>query len=299
MGPRPPSSSPSPVRTVRASPAGSSVPSHPLPRRARRGAGPGPRPAPPLRRGRGHPRAATRRCWRPSRPARPPGRSPGHGGPAGRPTARRRGGASWSRCSPRARSPRRSAGFFGSIAASGANVDRIVRLSRYPVTSYELVVSGGDPDRLRRELGREAARLPGRRGRAAGRPPPPGQAPDRARRRLDPPPGRGHRPAGRPGRRAPGGGGGDRGGHGRRARFRRGPGRAGGPPGRPGRAGAGRRGRDLVLAPGARTLVAPCAPGLRDGHRERWLHPGDRPGWPTSSASTTWRPTRSRWATAG
>ncbi len=50
-------------------------------------------------------------------------------------------------------------GVFAHVAAGGANVDRIVQLSRYPVTSYELVVSGGDPDRLRRELGREAARL--------------------------------------------------------------------------------------------------------------------------------------------
>jgi len=48
-------------------------------------------------------------------------------------------------------------GLFGLIAACGANVERIVRLSRYPVTSYELVVAGGDPDQLRRQLGREAA----------------------------------------------------------------------------------------------------------------------------------------------
>jgi len=51
------------------------------------------------------------------------------------------------------------AGVFASIAAGGANVDRIVRLARYPVKSYELTVSGGDPGRLRRELGAEAARL--------------------------------------------------------------------------------------------------------------------------------------------
>jgi len=48
---------------------------------------------------------------------------------------------------------------FGRIAAVGGNVDRIVRLATYPVTSYELLVSGGDPARLRRELGHEAARL--------------------------------------------------------------------------------------------------------------------------------------------
>jgi phosphoserine phosphatase len=50
-------------------------------------------------------------------------------------------------------------GLFAHIAACGGNVDRIVRLATYPVTSYELAVSGGDPDRLRRELGAEAARL--------------------------------------------------------------------------------------------------------------------------------------------
>jgi phosphoserine phosphatase len=44
------------------------------------------------------------------------------------------------------------------IAACGGNIDRIVRLSNYPVTSYELVVSGGDPVRLRQELGAEASR---------------------------------------------------------------------------------------------------------------------------------------------
>ncbi|HVX22400.1 MAG TPA: phosphoserine phosphatase SerB [Acidimicrobiales bacterium] len=49
-------------------------------------------------------------------------------------------------------------GVFGRIAAAGGNVDRIVRLSRYPVTSYQLVVSGGDAGRLRRELAAEAAR---------------------------------------------------------------------------------------------------------------------------------------------
>src|SRR6185437_8287433 len=49
-------------------------------------------------------------------------------------------------------------GLFGRIAAAGGNVDRIVRLSRYPVTSYQLVVSGGEPGRLRRELSAEAAR---------------------------------------------------------------------------------------------------------------------------------------------
>jgi phosphoserine phosphatase len=46
---------------------------------------------------------------------------------------------------------------FSRLADAGANVDRIVRLARYPVTSYELTVSGGNPDRLRRDLSAEAA----------------------------------------------------------------------------------------------------------------------------------------------
>ncbi|MDQ3931232.1 MAG: phosphoserine phosphatase SerB [Actinomycetota bacterium] len=38
------------------------------------------------------------------------------------------------------------------IATAGANIDRITRMSRYPVVSYELVVSGGDVDALRAGL---------------------------------------------------------------------------------------------------------------------------------------------------
>ncbi|MDP9022536.1 MAG: phosphoserine phosphatase SerB [Actinomycetota bacterium] len=43
------------------------------------------------------------------------------------------------------------------IAGAGANIDRIVRLSRYPVVSYELVVSGGHADTLRAGLLHAAA----------------------------------------------------------------------------------------------------------------------------------------------
>lgn len=46
---------------------------------------------------------------------------------------------------------------FQAISASGANVDRIARLARYPVTSYELAVSGGDPNVLRRNVAATAA----------------------------------------------------------------------------------------------------------------------------------------------
>jgi len=39
-----------------------------------------------------------------------------------------------------------------TIAATGANIDRIRRLSRYPVTTFEFDVSGADVSRLRRDL---------------------------------------------------------------------------------------------------------------------------------------------------
>ena len=45
-----------------------------------------------------------------------------------------------------------------SVAQHGANIDRIRRLSRYPVTTLELDVSGADLDSLRRELALVAAR---------------------------------------------------------------------------------------------------------------------------------------------
>ena len=44
----------------------------------------------------------------------------------------------------------------GRIAASGANIDRIGRLARQPVTCIELDVSGGDPGLLRDDLARAA-----------------------------------------------------------------------------------------------------------------------------------------------
>lgn len=49
------------------------------------------------------------------------------------------------------------AAVFQAIADSGANVERIVRLSATPVTSYELTVAGTDAERLRRALGEAAA----------------------------------------------------------------------------------------------------------------------------------------------
>lgn len=53
---------------------------------------------------------------------------------------------------------------FGAVASAiadgGGNIDRIFRLSRYPVISYELVVSGGDPDLIRIRLLEAAAASP-------------------------------------------------------------------------------------------------------------------------------------------
>jgi phosphoserine phosphatase len=52
--------------------------------------------------------------------------------------------------------PRAVAGIAGRIAACGGNIDRIVRLARYPITSIEFDVSGADPAALRVALAEEA-----------------------------------------------------------------------------------------------------------------------------------------------
>jgi phosphoserine phosphatase len=49
------------------------------------------------------------------------------------------------------------AAIAGRIADTGANIDRIERMARYPVTAIELHVSGVDPDRLRVMLAAEAS----------------------------------------------------------------------------------------------------------------------------------------------
>ncbi len=57
-------------------------------------------------------------------------------------------------------SPLRSravAAIAGRIADTGANIDRIERMARYPITAIDLHVSGADPDRLRVVLAAEAA----------------------------------------------------------------------------------------------------------------------------------------------
>jgi phosphoserine phosphatase len=53
--------------------------------------------------------------------------------------------------------PKAVAAIAGRIADTGANIDRIERMARYPVTAIELHVSGADPDRLRITLAEEAA----------------------------------------------------------------------------------------------------------------------------------------------
>ncbi len=50
------------------------------------------------------------------------------------------------------------AGIAGRIADAGANIDRIERMARYPVTAIELHVSGVDTDTLRTALVEEATR---------------------------------------------------------------------------------------------------------------------------------------------
>jgi phosphoserine phosphatase len=52
--------------------------------------------------------------------------------------------------------PASFAGVARRLASCGANIDRVLRLSSWPATSFELLVSGGDTARLRSELAAEA-----------------------------------------------------------------------------------------------------------------------------------------------
>lgn len=54
--------------------------------------------------------------------------------------------------------PEQLAAATAAIADSGGNIDRIVRLSKYPVMSYEFTVEGGDVDKMRAYLVDAAAR---------------------------------------------------------------------------------------------------------------------------------------------
>lgn len=54
--------------------------------------------------------------------------------------------------------PAALAGVASTIASSGANIERIQRVARYPVTAVELQVHGADPNSLRAALAAEAVR---------------------------------------------------------------------------------------------------------------------------------------------
>jgi phosphoserine phosphatase len=52
--------------------------------------------------------------------------------------------------------PAAFAGIARRLAACGANIERVLRLSSYPLSAYDLLVSGGETGRLRAELAAEA-----------------------------------------------------------------------------------------------------------------------------------------------
>jgi phosphoserine phosphatase len=52
--------------------------------------------------------------------------------------------------------PAALAGIARRVATCGANIDRVLRLSSAPITAYDLLVSGGQTERLRAELAAEA-----------------------------------------------------------------------------------------------------------------------------------------------
>lgn len=54
--------------------------------------------------------------------------------------------------------PGAMAAVAGRVADTGANIDRVLRIARYPVTAVDLEISGADPQRLRVVLAREAVR---------------------------------------------------------------------------------------------------------------------------------------------
>jgi phosphoserine phosphatase len=54
-------------------------------------------------------------------------------------------------------SPQELGAVAGAVNGAGGNIDRIVRLARYPVYAYEFRVTGADPTALRRHLGQAAA----------------------------------------------------------------------------------------------------------------------------------------------
>ncbi|MGI8994778.1 MAG: phosphoserine phosphatase SerB [Nocardioidaceae bacterium] len=71
--------------------------------------------------------------------------------------ARRREGRAHVTVLSRPLTPAAVAAITGRIADTGANIDRVVRMARYPVTAIEFHVSGADVGRLRKVLAIEAA----------------------------------------------------------------------------------------------------------------------------------------------
>ena len=91
----------------------------------------------------------------------------------------------------------------GRIADSGANIDRIERMARYPVTAIELHVSGAPArDAATAARGRGGHSRASTSPCSASQPAPPRRAADRDGRRLDAHPGRGDRDDRGPRRRA-------------------------------------------------------------------------------------------------
>jgi len=72
--------------------------------------------------------------------------------------ARRRDGRAHVTVLSRPLTPQAVAAVTGRIADTGANIDRIVRMARYPVTAIEFHVSGADLHQLREVLAKEAVR---------------------------------------------------------------------------------------------------------------------------------------------
>ena len=83
----------------------------------------------------------------------------------------------------------------GRIADCGANIDRIERMARYPVTAIDLHVSGRRPRGAAHRARRRGGPAGHRHRRPAGQPAAPRHAADRDGRRLHADPGRGDRDA--------------------------------------------------------------------------------------------------------
>ena len=187
----------------------------------------------------------------------------------------------------------------GRIADAGANIDRIERMARYPVTAIDLHVSGA----VHRGAAHRARRRGGPPGDRHRRPARLADAPrhpaDRDGRRLHADPGRGDRDARRPRRLRARGRGDHRGRDARRDRLR------GVPPGAGGAAGGrardrDRRGvrRDHPRGRCAGPWCGPCAGSATGSRSSPAASPRSPTGSPPTWASTSPGPTSSRSSTA-